>query len=67
MNGKEVVESLQQLDATWEKVFLARQARILRLLGGRQPKGLKLATLLRGIPLGWEEQRRVLGFSLTSR
>jgi len=31
------------------------------ILEGRQAKGLKLATLLRGIPLGWEEQRRVFG------
>lgn len=30
------------------------------ILEGRQPKGLKLATLLRGIPLVWEEQRRLL-------
>jgi hypothetical protein len=29
------------------------------ILEGRQPKGLKLATLLRGIPLAWEEQRRI--------
>jgi hypothetical protein len=29
------------------------------ILEGRQPKGLKLATLLRGIPLPWEEQRRI--------
>lgn len=29
------------------------------ILEGRQPKGLKLATLLRGMPLDWEEQRRV--------
>ena len=29
------------------------------ILEGRQPKGLKLATLLRGIPLASEEQRRV--------
>ncbi len=29
------------------------------ILKGRQPKGLKLAILLRGIPLVWEEQRRL--------
>jgi hypothetical protein len=29
------------------------------ILDGRQPKGLKLAALLRGIPLAWEEQRRL--------
>ncbi|MGE3336137.1 MAG: hypothetical protein AB7I36_21100 [Rhodospirillaceae bacterium] len=29
------------------------------ILEGRQPKGLKLATLLRGVPLAWEEQRRM--------
>jgi len=34
---------------------------------GRQPKGLKLATLLRGIPLAWEEQRRAFGFCPNSR
>ena len=33
------------------------------ILDGRQPKGFKLADLLRGIPLAWEEQRRVYGFS----
>lgn len=27
------------------------------ILDGRQPKGFKLATLLRGISLAWEEQR----------
>ncbi|HWP25691.1 MAG TPA: hypothetical protein VNL39_05035 [Xanthobacteraceae bacterium] len=27
------------------------------ILEGRQPKGLKLAALLRGVPLDWEEQR----------
>ncbi|HXF88174.1 MAG TPA: hypothetical protein VNK48_07475 [Xanthobacteraceae bacterium] len=27
------------------------------ILEGRQPKGLKLATLLRGMPPSWEEQR----------
>jgi hypothetical protein len=31
------------------------------ILEGRQPKGFKLATLLRGIPLGWEEQRKLFG------
>jgi hypothetical protein len=30
------------------------------ILEGRQPKGLKLATLLRGMPLEWEEQRKAL-------
>ncbi|TCT10529.1 hypothetical protein EDC22_10526 [Tepidamorphus gemmatus] len=29
------------------------------ILEGRHPKGLKLATLLRGMPLAWEEQRRL--------
>jgi hypothetical protein len=29
------------------------------ILDGRQPQGLKLASLLRGIPLAWEEQRRL--------
>ena len=28
-------------------------------LDGRQPKGLKLAALLRGIPVAWEKQRRL--------
>jgi hypothetical protein len=31
------------------------------ILEGRQPKGLKLATLLRGVPLAWEEQRNSYG------
>ncbi|MBX6329464.1 MAG: hypothetical protein IRY89_12910 [Pseudolabrys sp.] len=30
------------------------------ILEGRQPKGLKLATLLRGVPLVWEEQGEAL-------
>ena len=34
------------------------------ILEGRQPKGVKLAMLLRGIPLAWDEQRRVFGLSL---
>jgi len=34
------------------------------ILEGRQPKGLKLATLLRGMPLAWEEQRRALARAL---
>jgi hypothetical protein len=29
------------------------------ILEGRQPKRLKLAALLRGMPLAWEEQRRM--------
>jgi hypothetical protein len=30
------------------------------ILDGRHPKGLKLAALLRGMPLWWEEQKRVM-------
>lgn len=30
------------------------------ILDGRQPKGFRLAALLRGIPLAWEEQRQRL-------
>ena len=37
------------------------------ILEGRQPKGLKLATILGGTPLAWEEQRRAFGLSLASR
>jgi len=37
------------------------------ILEGRQSKGLKLATLLRGIPLAWEEQPRAFGFCPNSR
>jgi len=59
--------------AAHEKITDSYVARILTLtvlapditqtiLDGRQPKGLKLATLLRGIPLAWEEQRRAFGF-----
>ena len=36
------------------------------ILEGRQPKGFKLATLLRGVPLAWEEQRRSCGFNQTA-
>ena len=32
---------------------------IAAILDGRQPKGLKLAALLRGIPVAWEAQRRL--------
>jgi len=37
------------------------------ILEGRQPKGLKLATLLRGTPLAWDEQRREFGYCPDSR
>ena len=37
------------------------------VLEGWQPKGLKLATLLRGIPFAWEEQRQAFGFCPDSR
>lgn len=33
------------------------------ILEGKQPKGLKLSELLRNMPLAWEEQREVFGFS----
>ena len=33
------------------------------ILDGRQPKGLRLAELLRNMPLAWEEQRNAFGFS----
>ncbi|MGQ0663523.1 MAG: hypothetical protein ACT4P2_08020 [Pseudomonadota bacterium] len=33
------------------------------ILKGRQPKGLRLATLLRGIPPAWEEPQRYFGLS----
>ncbi len=58
--------------ATHEKITDSFVARMLCLtllapditqaiLEGRQPKGLKLATLLRGVPLDWEEQRNSYG------
>ncbi len=60
--------------ATHEKITDSYVARMLTLtllapditqaiLEGRQPKGLKLAMLLRGIPLAWEEQRKMFSFS----
>ena len=33
------------------------------ILDGRQPKGLKLTTLLRGIPVAWQEQRQMFDFA----
>jgi hypothetical protein len=33
------------------------------ILGGRQPKGLRLAEMLGNGPLAWEEQRRALGLA----
>jgi hypothetical protein len=33
------------------------------ILDGRQPKGLRLAELLRNGPVAWESQRLVWGFS----
>lgn len=36
------------------------------ILDGRHPNGLKLATLLRGIPLPWDEQREMFGTTLRS-
>jgi len=59
-----------------EKITDSYVARMLTLLApnitqaileGRQPKGLKLAALLRGIPLDWEEQRRELSMMPTPR
>jgi site-specific DNA recombinase len=34
------------------------------ILDGRQPAGLTVHKLLRGLPLGWAEQRQQLGFAL---
>jgi len=59
--------------AAHEKITDSYVARILTLtllapditqaiLEGRQPKGIKLATLLRGVPLDWGMQRREFGF-----
>jgi len=31
------------------------------ILAGRQPKGLRLAEVLGNAPLGWEEQRSLIG------
>ncbi len=33
------------------------------ILDGYQPANLELARLMKGIPIGWHEQRKVLGFS----
>ena len=35
------------------------------ILGGREPDGLTVNELMKAVqlPLGWDEQRRVLGFS----
>ena len=33
------------------------------ILGGRQPKGRRLAEMLGNGPVGWEEQRETWGFS----
>ena len=33
------------------------------ILGGSQPADLELERLMKGIPIGWNEQRRALGFS----
>ena len=35
------------------------------ILDGRQPKGLKLAEVLRDMPLDWEKQRISLGFTVS--
>lgn len=36
---------------------------VAAILDGQQPKGVKLAMLLRGIPLPWHEQREVSGLN----
>ena len=36
------------------------------VLDGRQPKGLKLAEVLRDVPLDWQQQRAAFGFSTTT-
>ena len=36
------------------------------ILDGRQPKGLKLAEVLRDVPLDWQRQRAAFGFSTTT-
>jgi hypothetical protein len=36
---------------------------VAAILGGRQPKGLRLAEMLGSGPLAWKEQRDVWGFS----
>ena len=33
------------------------------ILDGSQPGELELERLMKGIPIGWNEQRRALGFS----
>jgi hypothetical protein len=33
------------------------------ILDGHQPADLELERLLRGIPIGWQEQRRAFGFA----
>lgn len=35
---------------------------LVAIAEGRQPRHLNLQAVRRGIPVGWEEQRRVLGF-----
>jgi hypothetical protein len=32
------------------------------ILGGSEPSGVSLERLMKGFPLVWEEQRKVLGF-----
>ena len=39
LTAKDVVESLQQLDAIWEELFPAEQARVLRLIVERLEVG----------------------------
>jgi SAM domain (Sterile alpha motif) len=36
------------------------------ILDGRQPKGLRLAEMLRNGPLSWEDQRRGFGFPVST-
>jgi hypothetical protein len=33
------------------------------ILDGYQPADLELERLMKGVPIGWNEQRRALGFS----
>jgi hypothetical protein len=59
-----------KLDRAWASEIL-RMTRlapdiVAAIVDGRQPRHLNLQAVRRGIPIDWEEQRRVLGFAVDS-
>jgi hypothetical protein len=37
---------------------------VMAIIEGREPSGLSLERLVKGVPMGWEEQRERLGLPI---